>query len=226
MTGSPLETLRVAQAPHALLDAVLWTTTLARPLGALETPEAWRALLRLDAAGPLDAAPQARDAVRELLREGGFKPRGRDKPASEALAGAVAAGRLGPEQGINALVDLCNAASLHSGLPMSVVDAELIDDPQRLHITLAAPGTHYIFNPSGQVIDASALLCLHDAQGPCASPVKDSQRTKTSASTQRALWIVWGTRALEGRAEAIAAWCCQELEAQLGATSQRVEVVR
>ena len=57
--------------------------------------------------------------VRNLLRHGGFKPSGRSKPASEYLISAVEKGRLGS---INAAVDCCNVASLHSGLPISVVD--------------------------------------------------------------------------------------------------------
>jgi len=98
---------------------------------------------------------------------------------------------------INLAVDACNVASLHSGLPISVIDLDRARAP--LSIAIAPHGTTYVFNASGQVIDISGLLCLCDADGPCANAVKDAQRTKTGAGTRRTLSIVWGTRALAGR---------------------------
>ena len=65
-------------------------------------------------------------------------------------------------------------------------------------IRIAPAGTSYVFNPSGQTIDAGGLLCLYDAQGPTGTPVKDAQRTKTGGATVAALTIVWGTNALAG----------------------------
>ncbi len=50
------------------------------------------------------------------------------------------------------------------------------------------------------------LICLFDSLGPCANPVKDSQRTKTSGETQRTLSVIWGTRSLPGRADQLLAW--------------------
>jgi hypothetical protein len=50
------------------------------------------------------------------------------------------------------------------------------------------------------------LISLWDAEGPCAGPVKDSQRTKTHAGTVRTLSLVWSSVALPGRAAATAAW--------------------
>jgi len=105
---------------------------------------------------------------------------------------------------INALVDAGNAASLHSGLPISVVDLDRVEGD--LEVALAPAGASYQFNASGQVIDLEGLLCLRDAQGPCANAVKDAQRTKTTDDTRRALAIVWGTNALPGRAEVAARW--------------------
>ena len=95
-------------------------------------------------------------------------------------------------------------ASLHSGLPISVVDLDRAQAPFRIGV--AQQGEQYVFNASGQTIDLAGLLCLFDAQGPCANAVKDSQRTKTQAETTRTLSIVWGTNALEGWAEKTAAF--------------------
>src|SRR6185295_8224828 len=119
-----------------------------------------------------------RGAVRDLLRHGGYKPTGRGKPASEYLVRAAGEGTLGS---INAAVDACNAVSLASGLPISLIDLDLATPP--LRIAVASHGAAYVFNASGQEMALDGLLCVHDAAGPCANAVKDSQRTKTHAAT-------------------------------------------
>jgi len=97
---------------------------------------------------------------------------------------------------INVAVDICNPVSLHSGLPISLIDLDRARKPFRVEV--AAEGTSYVFNQAGQFIDVSGLLCLFDAEGPCANAVKDSQRTKT----RRTLTLIWGTASLPGRAVA------------------------
>jgi hypothetical protein len=71
---------------------------------------------------------------------------------------------------------------------------------------VAKEGESYVFNASGQTIDLGGLLCLFDAQGPCANAVKDAQRTKTTPATRRTFSILWGTNALPGRAAQAMAW--------------------
>ena len=187
--------------PHPLLEVATFTATFPRPLGELGRVEAIMALLALDAPAPLHSNDEVRGAVRELLRHGGYKPTGRGKPASEYLLRAVGEGALGS---INAAVDACNVASLHSGLPISVVDLSLGQAPFRIGV--APEGSSYVFNQGGQTIDLAGLLCLFDAEGPCANAVKDAQRTKTTPSTTKTLCVVWGTNALPGRAAKTAAW--------------------
>ena len=164
---------------------------------------------------PLSADDTVRAAVRDLLRHGGYKPTGRGKPASEYLVRAAGDGSLGS---INAAVDVCNVVSLHSGLPISVVDLERARPPLRLGV--APEGATYVFNASGQSIDLGGLLCLFDAEGPCANAVKDAQRTKTHPDTRRTFTVLWGTRALPGRAERAHGWYRELLE-RLGATVER-----
>lgn len=207
--------------PHPLLDAVVLTADLPAPLGDLAVPEAVSALFAPEAAAPLAPPDGCKTAVRDLLRHGGFKPAGRSKPASEYLVKAQQKGWLAPDRSINAVVDALNAVSLHSGLPISVVDRDLGAAPWR--IGLAPEGSSYAFNASGQVIDLSGLLCLWDAAGPCANPVKDSQRTKTHAGTRRTLSVIWGTTALPGHAAATAAWYGALLEGLGAKVSQGVE---
>ena len=201
--------------PHPLLDAVAFTATLPSPLSALPSPEWLVALLKSDAPAPLSADDAVRGAVRDLLRQGGYKPTGRGKPASEYLVRAAGDGSLGS---INAAVDVCNAVSLHSGLPISVVDLERARAPFRVGV--APEGASYVFNASGQSIDLAGLLCLFDAEGPCANAVKDSQRTKTQGDTRRTLTVLWGTKALPGRTERAFTWYRELLE-RLGAPVER-----
>ncbi|MFN7134662.1 MAG: phenylalanine--tRNA ligase beta subunit-related protein [Myxococcales bacterium] len=197
--------------PHPLLELVTLEATLPDGL-ASASPEWLVELLRPGAPAPLAPDEQVRAAVRELLRHGGFKPTGRSKPASEYLARAAEEGKLGS---INVAVDLGNAVSLHTGLPVSVVDLDRMRPP--LRVGLAPAGAKYVFNASGQEIDVGGLLCLFDAEGPCANAVKDAQRTKTSGSTRTTLALVWGTRALGDRTARAAAWY-RELLVRAGAS--------
>ncbi len=187
---------------HPLLEAGTFTTIFPRPLQDCATPPSVLEFLRAGAAAPLSSDDAVRKAVRDLLRHGGYKPTGRGKPASEYLLGAAA--ESGSLASINLAVDACNAVSLHSGLPISVVDLDLAKPPFRVGI--AAEGEKYVFNASGQEIDLAGLLCLFDADGPCANAVKDAQRTKTSPGTRRTLSVVWGTRALAARTEKTVDW--------------------
>jgi hypothetical protein len=70
-------------------------------------------------------------------------------------------------------------------------------------------------------MDLGGLVCLSDADGPCANAVKDAQRTKTGPETRNTLSLVWGTVALPGRAEQASAWYRALLE-RLGATTEAV----
>jgi len=199
--------------PHPLLDARAFTATFPRPLGEMPTPPDILALLSLQADAPLKSDDAVREAVRTMLRHGGFKPAGRSKPASEYLIRAVTDGAL---SSINAAVDVCNIVSLHSGLPISVVD--LVKAKPPLRISIAPAEASYVFNASGQTIDLAGLLCLCDADGPCGNAVKDAQRTKTDANTTLTLAVIWGANKLPGRAAQAEAWY-RELLHRIGATT-------
>lgn len=201
---------------HPLLELRAFTTAFPRPLGDMPTPPDIFAILSLQADAPLHSDDAVREAVRVLLRQGGFKPAGRSKPASEYLVRAVGDGALTT---INAAVDVCNIVSLHSGLPISVVDLAKAKPPFRVGI--APAGASYVFNASGQSIDLAGLLCLFDADGPCGNAVKDAQRTKTDAQTMQTLTVIWGTNALPGRAARAESWYRQLLQ-QMGANTMDV----
>lgn len=183
----------IAVDPHPLLDVRTVLRSWPRPIDDLS------GALPDVPVPPLD--PAANLAVRELLRHGGFKPAGRSKPCSEYVRRVAEEGSF-PR--INPVVDLTNLAVLHGGLPISTVDPDRLREP--LRIGIAAAGSAYVFNLGGQEIDVGGLLCLFDADGPCANAVKDAQRAKTTPETRRTLTIIWGTVALPGRAAEVARW--------------------
>jgi len=193
--------LAIAIEPHPTLRARTLATQLPRALAELPSPEWLIELLRIDATTPLEKSEDLRTAVRDMLRHGGYKPTGRGKPASEYLVRTAQEGGL---RSINAVVDVCNVVSLHSGFPISVVDAGRAAAPYR--IAIAPPGTSYVFNPAGQEIDVSGLVCLFDAQGPCGNAVKDAQRTKTNDETRATISVIWGCAGFEKQLERADEW--------------------
>ena len=185
---------------------------LPTPLGELPSPDWLQRALVEGCEPPVRAGDWTKATVRDLFRHRGYRPTGRGKPSSEYLLGAHAKGALGS---INAAVDCGNLVSLHSGLPISVVD--LGRTSGALRVDVPGPDSSYVFNRSGQTIDVGGLLCLFDGDGPCANAVKDAQRTKTDATTRRLLVVVWSPRCPErDYPDRAVAWLA-ELAARLGA---------
>ncbi len=211
------QTLILPVEAHPLLSPVAFLTRFPRPLGETPSPDWLTAFLDLKVGAPLARDEEVRLAVREMLRHWGHKPAGRGKPSSEYLVRAAGEGELGS---INAAVDACNVVSLHAAFPIALVDVERARPPFRV-----ARGTEeerYVFNAAGQEMELRGLICLYDALGPCANPVKDAQRTKTHPGTTETLTVIWGVAGHEGRRDAALVWYRHLLE-RMGA---RVEEVR
>jgi len=206
-------------AHHPILRPGPFSTVFPTPLGEAETPGWVSDLLALEADTPLRRDESVRLTVRDMLRHWGHKPAGRGKPASEYLVRAVDRGELGP---INVAVDICNVVSLHSGFPIALVDLDKARPPFR--VQAGEPESTYVFNASGQEMSLKGLICLHDAQGPCANPVKDAQRTKTDAGTTRTLTIIWGAAGFEDRLADAVGWYREMLE-RVGAVTADVSVL-
>lgn len=102
---------------------------------------------------------------------------------------------------------------------LAVVDLGRCVPP--LSVGPAPAGPQYVFNRAQQVIAFPGLVCLMDAQGPCANGVKDSQRTKTDDGTTRTLSLVWGPASLAAHVDAAVAWY-RELLREAGARSAPV----
>ena len=209
--------MTVSLASYPGLAVRLLRTEFLKRLAEIETPASVLHALAPDADTPVSRGDDVRRAVRDLLRTRGYKPTGRGKPASEYLVKAAEGGFLGP---INAAVDVCNAVSLHSGLPISVVDLGRAEAPFR--IAPGEPGEAYVFNASGHEIKLDGLLCLREAAGPCANPVRDSQRTKTHDATRETLTVIWAPDSHSDRLDETSRWYRRLLEAT-GARCERVE---
>lgn len=204
----------IALEPHPYLDPKAIHLELPGAQGE-ESPDWLQEMLSPEAAPELDE--QCKKSVRQLLRHGGYRPAGRGKPSSEWLHRSATDGKL---SSIYPLVDLGNAASLATGIPLSVVDLDRVEAP--LGISLGLPGEKYVFNRSGQEIDISGLLCLRDRSGACANAVKDSQRTKTDTATRQAMIVIWGTTELPGTAQGLLDRV-QDLAQRLGGSCHDVE---
>lgn len=213
-----IEPLLIQVDAHPYLRPSAFTTRFPMPLGEMEVPAWLTRLLSLDQEAPVTRDDELRMVVRDMLRHWGHKPAGRGKPASEYLVRAVREGDLGS---INLAVDVCNVVSLHSGFPIALVDLGRALPP--FHVTPGGEDESYVFNASGQEMSLRGLICLRDAQGPCANPVKDAQRTKTDEGTTETLTVLWGVAGYEERVQEAVSWY-QELLQRAGATVEAVEV--
>ncbi len=140
----------------------------------------------------LPGGEERRNAIRDLLRQGGFKPAGRSKPAQEYLLRTVQ--QTGFPMILNA-VDINNLHSLESGLPISMIALDRVGE--RLSLRWGREGETYIFNASGQSLDVAGLLCLCQGQGeqarPVANPVKDSMFAKLVPEDTRLLACLYSS---------------------------------
>jgi len=143
--------------------------------------------------GGLVGGDARRVAIRNLLRSGGFRPAGRNKPAQEYLLRTVT--DEGSLPSISNGVDLINLISLQSGLPISLVSLNRIGT--RVSLRLGLANEKYVFNRAGQELDVEGLLCLcADSAGgaePVGTPVKDSMRAKVTEEDHRLLACVYAS---------------------------------
>jgi DNA/RNA-binding domain of Phe-tRNA-synthetase-like protein len=150
-----------------------------------------------------------REGVRSMLRLGGYKPSGRNKPAQEYLARCLEEGKF-PR--INPAVDCLNALSVRVGIPISMLDRDAFS--QRLVIRLGNPSESYIFNASGQSLELENLVVVcggENGEKPLGSPVKDSMAGKIHETVSRIVCILYAPRdgvtddALQGWAQELRA---------------------
>lgn len=184
--------------------------------------------IAVESTGPdgVEGGDERRQAVRSLLRHGGYKPSGRGKPAQEYLLRTAQT----PDQWpviLNA-VDLLNVVSLRSGLPISLVALDRLQPP--LLVRYGQSGESFVFNQAGQVLDVTGLICIcHTVQEvtqPVGTPVKDSQLAKVTVNDSQVLACIFAPCSAvpaerlqiwtEQLADAYRQWCAPErVETQL-----------
>jgi len=165
------------------------------------------------------ADPVARKAaVRDMLRHGAYKPTGRAKPASEYLVNAAGEDAF---PYINGLVEINNLVSLETLLPISLVDVVKAGARQYV-VRWGRAGEDYVFNRSGQVLGLQDLLLLAREPGdlPCATPIKDSQATKTDETTTEVLAVVWAPLSLAAAARDAARRMAELMRRHCGADAE------
>ena len=142
----------------------------------------------------LNESEQRRLAVRAMLREGGFKPSGRSKPAQEYLMRCLREGEGLPS--IFPAVDILNATSVRTGLPISLLQKDLFPGG-RLEIRIGKPSETFVFNSAGQELSLENLIVIcggSDGQTPLGSPVKDSMAGKITKDHLDAVSILYGPK--------------------------------
>ena len=192
MSSDPLIHVGIDPGVSATVGVVHATGVdpLARP-DALEDAVADALALRSGGGSPGDEAMRA--AVRDMLRNGRYKPTGRGKPASEYLLRAIGEGAF-PR--INAPVDVCNVVSAASLVPISVWDVDRAGSDRYL-VRHGRAGEAYVFNGAGQEIDLEDLLLgarLHavgEPGEPIVNPVKDCMATKTDEGSTRVAALLY-----------------------------------
>ena len=148
------------------------------------------------AAAMMRAAAEAADittAVRTMYRRVGIDPT-KTRPSSEALLRRVRRGDELPR--VNSLVDIINWCSLESQLPFGLYDADRIQGAVTLRLGRA--GEEYA-GIRKDVVHVAGRLTLADDAGPFGNPTSDSSRTMVTASTTRALVVIFAPAAVAAR---------------------------
>lgn len=183
-------------------------------------------ILAAAAAWPPDILEKKKRAVRDMLRNGRYKPAGRAKPSSEYLLSAALEGDF-PR--VNPFVDAVNLASLKHQLPMSIFDLDKALgglaglETRALLCRLGRPGESYVFNAGGQTIDLEDLVCVcgypegSEEARPIVNPVRDSMATKLFEGGRSAAIIIYAPASVEsdGLDDAmkdLALWCGRACE--------------
>jgi len=152
------------------------------------------------AAKAREGAEATTKVVRDLFRNGKYKPTGRGKPASEYLFKAAQDDRF-PR--INNLVDINNLISLETLIPISLVDLGRAATTQFI-LRLGRAEERFVFNAAGQVIDVQDLIVVArlPADEACANAVKDSMATKLTDEAEDVMAVLYAPDALEAEVTA------------------------
>ena len=136
---------------------------------------------RITAPGSVPGVQRARSLFRAL----GVDPT-RYRPSSEKLLNRVLKGKTLPQ--INTLVDVGNACSLTSLLPIGIYDSQKIDGSVELRKGQSGESYPAI---GGSSMNLAGRYTLVDETGPFGSPITDSLRTCVTEETRNTTWFVY-----------------------------------
>jgi len=138
--------------------------------------------------------------VRSLLRNFGYQPSGRNRPASEFLVKDLI--NRGMFNKINNIVDINNHISLMTHLPISILNLDITGHD--LSLRLGMENETYIFNKTEQTLSLKNLLLIaknDDGITPFCSPVKDSHQSKIFEDTTNILVCIYTSSNLTSKEE-------------------------
>jgi DNA/RNA-binding domain of Phe-tRNA-synthetase-like protein len=140
-----------------------------------------------------EAAPREefRAAARTLYKAFGIDPT-KHRPSSEQLMLRVLKGDPFPR--VNPLVDAVNVCQLLFGLPYGLYDLDRVRPPVVARRGLE--GESYAGIRKG-AINVGGRPVVADSEGAFGNPSSDSDRTKTTDATRRALLVVFGSPRLD-----------------------------
>jgi DNA/RNA-binding domain of Phe-tRNA-synthetase-like protein len=131
---------------------------------------------------------QMRKGIRGLLKNFGFHPSGRNRPASEYLFKDLHNRK--EFNHINNVVDINNHISLLNHLPISALDLD--KSGYSLSVRLGMENENYVFNAEGQTLSLKKLLLIaRQAGSAVGSPIKDSQATKIVNETKNVIFFIY-----------------------------------
>ncbi|MEM7232544.1 MAG: phenylalanine--tRNA ligase beta subunit-related protein [Planctomycetota bacterium] len=131
------------------------------------------------------------ERVRRLYRAIGADPT-KDRPSSEKLLRRVLAEK--PLPTVNTLVDSVNFASLRNQCPMGVYDWDKVSPPVLVRIGQPGEGFRGISSPAddpSHSFNVHGRFTLVDGEGPFGNPTHDSERTRVTEGTVRAMVVAW-----------------------------------
>jgi len=140
-----------------------------------------------------ESAPREefRAAARKLYKAFGIDPT-KHRPSSEQLMLRVLKGDPFPR--VHALVDAVNVCQLLFGLPYGLYDLDQVAPPVVARRGLE--GESYAGIRKG-AINVGGRPVVADTKGAFGNPSSDSDRTKTTDATRRALLVVFGSPSLD-----------------------------
>ena len=148
----------------------------------------------------------------------------KDRPSAEALIRRVLRGK--PFPAVNNLVDAYNVASMRSAIPLAAFDMDAISWP--LVLRFSRPGEIFLGIGMSKPVELTGKeIVISDREGPIAIyPHRDSDRTKITLSTVRALIVACGAPGVQpSKLKEAASLAAEYITRFCGGTAGEIQVI-